>query len=73
MVQVGLLELTVIEAEYEEQCVEGECNTFCALILLESLGWRRRKSKRSTGLNPKFGETFTFENVSSDSKVRSGL
>ena len=52
MVQVGLLELTVVEAEYEEQCVEVN-NTFCALILLESLGWRRRKSKRSTGLNPR--------------------
>ena len=67
----GELKLTVVEAEYDELCVDGgEPNTYFALILLESLKWRRRKSKRQSGLNPHFDETFVFEHVSSDSKVR---
>lgn len=66
----GELSLTVLEAEYDEVCVDGEPNTYFALILLESVRWRRRKSKRQSGLNPRFNETFVFEDVSSDSKVR---
>ena len=73
---VGTLEVRVVRAEYDSAFLESpRPHTFCALWVLEKVKWRRRKSalrghgKGESPLQPVWDESFTFEDVRSDSKV----
>lgn len=71
----GSLLVRFVEAQYDEQYVEGTPHTYCCVWLLEKVRWRRRKCRprgRGPGedpMHPSWGDEYEFADVRDDSKV----
>ena len=72
---LGNLTVRVVEAVYDAEFVSGQLDTYCALWLLESVKWRRRKSAKwgskrgDDPMRPQWDQEFEFDEVRDDAKI----